>query len=48
MRARDARDHVRLQPQIVVTGDELRFRTEAGSIVRFARHAGEKEFPGCD
>lgn len=34
--------------EIVVTGGELRFRTEAASIVRFARHAGEKEFPGCD
>ena len=34
--------------QIVVLGDELRFRTETGSTVRFARHAGEKEFPGCD
>jgi hypothetical protein len=33
---------------IVIVGDELRFRTETGSTVRFARHAGEKEFPGCD
>jgi hypothetical protein len=33
---------------IVVDGDELRFRSESGSIVRFARHAGEKKFPGCD
>lgn len=33
---------------IVVIGDELRFRTESGSVVRFERHAGEKEFPGCD
>lgn len=32
---------------IVVIGDEARFRTESGSLVRFARHAGEKEFPGC-
>jgi hypothetical protein len=33
---------------IVISGDELRFRTETGSVVRFARHAGEKAFPGCD
>jgi hypothetical protein len=32
---------------IVVIGDELRFRTESGSVVRFSRHAGEKEFPIC-
>ncbi len=24
-----------------------RFRTESGSVVRFARHRGEKEFPAC-
>ena len=33
---------------IVIDGDELRFRTETGSVVLFARHAGEKKFPGCD
>jgi hypothetical protein len=33
---------------IVVIGDEARFRTGSGSVVRFARHAGETEFPGCD
>ena len=33
---------------IVVIGDEMRFRTDSGSVVRFERHAGEKEFPGCD
>jgi hypothetical protein len=33
---------------IVVIGDEMRFRTDPGSVVRFERHAGEKEFPGCD
>ena len=33
---------------IVVIGDELRFRTASGSVVRFERHAGDKEFPGCD
>jgi hypothetical protein len=33
---------------IVIDGDELTFRTEGGATVRFARHAGEKEFPGCD
>jgi hypothetical protein len=33
---------------IAVIGDEARFRTESGSVVRFARHLGEKEFPGCD
>ena len=33
---------------IVIMGDELRFRTDGGATVRFVRHAGEKEFPGCD
>ena len=33
---------------IVVIDDEARFRTASGSVVRFVRHAGEKEFPGCD
>ncbi len=33
---------------IVVIGDEARFRTESGSVIRFRRHDGEKEFPGCD
>ena len=33
---------------IAIVGDEARFQTESGSVVRFARHAGEKEFPGCD
>ena len=33
---------------IVVIGDEARFRTASGSVVRFERHAGEREFPGCD
>jgi hypothetical protein len=33
---------------VVVIGDEARFRTAGGSVVRFARHEGEKEFPGCD
>lgn len=32
----------------VVIGDEARFRTVTGSVVRLERHAGEKEFPGCD
>jgi hypothetical protein len=32
----------------VVMGDEMRFRTASGSVVRFERHVGEKEFPGCD
>ena len=32
---------------IVVIGDEARFRTDTGSVIRFARHEGEKEFPGC-
>ena len=31
----------------VVIEDGARFRTETGSVV-FARHDGEKEFPGCD
>jgi hypothetical protein len=33
---------------MVVIGDEARFRTASGSVVRFARQEGEKEFPGCD
>ncbi len=33
---------------IVVIGDEMRFRTDSGSVVRLERHDGEKEFPGCD
>ena len=33
---------------IVVIGPEARFRTDSGSVIRFERHAGEKEFPGCD
>jgi hypothetical protein len=33
---------------VVVIGDEMRFRTSSGSVVRFVRHDGEKEFPGCD
>lgn len=32
---------------IVVIGDEMRFRTDGGSIVRFSRHDGPKEFPPC-
>jgi hypothetical protein len=32
----------------VVIGDEARFRTETGSVVRLERHDGPKEFPGCD
>ena len=32
---------------IVVIGDEMRFRTEGGSIIRFSRHEGGKEFPPC-
>ena len=33
---------------IVVIGGEARFRTGTGSVVRFARHQGEKGFPGCN
>ena len=33
---------------IVVIGDEARFRTASGSVVRLERHEGDKEFPGCD
>ena len=33
---------------IAIRGDEARFRTESGAVVRFERHAGDKEFPGCD
>lgn len=32
---------------IVVIGDEMRFRTASGSVVSFARHDGDKEFPLC-
>lgn len=32
---------------IVVIGDEARFRTETGSVIRFTRHEGDKEFPAC-
>lgn len=32
---------------IVVIGDEARFRTESGSVVRFERHPGEREFQMC-
>jgi len=32
---------------IVVIGDEMRFRTDSGSVVTFARHAGVKEFRHC-
>ena len=33
---------------LVVIGDEARFRTGSGSVVRFERHPGDREFPGCD
>ena len=36
------------QGAVVVIGDEMRFRTALGSVVRFERHDGDKEFPGCD
>ena len=32
---------------IVVIGDEARFLTGTGSVIRFARHEGDKEFPAC-
>jgi hypothetical protein len=32
---------------IVVIGDEMRFRTDGGSVVRFSRHDGDKDFPPC-
>jgi hypothetical protein len=32
---------------IVVIDDEARFRTASGSVIRFARHEGDKEFPAC-
>ena len=32
---------------IVVIGDEARFRTATGSVIRFARHEGDKQFPAC-
>ena len=32
---------------IVVIGDEARYRTETGTVVRFERHDGEKSFPPC-
>ena len=33
---------------VIVIDDEARFRTDTGAIIRFARHDGELEFPGCD
>jgi hypothetical protein len=33
---------------LAVFSDEMRFHTDGGSIVRFTRHDGAKEFPGCD
>jgi len=33
---------------IVVIGDEARFRTDSGTVVRLERSGIEKEFPGCD
>ncbi len=33
---------------IAVIGNEARFRTESGAVVRFNRHDGDREFPGCD
>lgn len=33
---------------IALVGDEARFRTQSGGVIRFERHAGAKEFPGCD
>ena len=33
---------------ILVIGDEMRFRTASGSVVRFRRHDGAKEFAACD
>jgi len=32
----------------VVIGDEARFRTDSGSVIRLERAGIEKEFPGCD
>jgi len=32
---------------IVVIDDEARFRTASGSVIRFARHEGDMEFPAC-
>jgi hypothetical protein len=33
---------------IVIDGDQLTLRTDGGAVVRFSRHVGEREFPGCD
>lgn len=33
---------------VVVIGDEARFLTASGSVVRFERAGPEREFPGCD
>lgn len=33
---------------IAVIDDEARLRTDSGTVVRFARHAGTKDFPSCD
>jgi hypothetical protein len=33
---------------VIVIDNEARFRTDSGAIVRFQRHDGEREYPGCD
>ena len=33
---------------VAVIGNEAQFRTDSGGLVRFTRHDGVKEFPGCD
>lgn len=33
---------------LAVVGDEMRFRTESGAVVHFARLFGPKEFGACD
>ncbi len=33
---------------VAVIGNQARFRTDRGTLVRLERHDGAKEFPGCD
>ena len=47
----DLRTHVEMinatSGLIAVVGDEARFRTDSGLVVRFERVFGSKEFPAC-
>lgn len=32
---------------LIVLGDQAFFKTDSGTVVTFARHDADKEFPGC-